>query len=486
MKISIVTVTLNSEKTIAATINSVANQTHKNIEHIFVDGGSTDKTIDIIKKTKKKLVLAHGKGIYESLNIGLKNCTGKWILILHSNDFLDNCDVIKLAVSKLKDDLHIYHGDVLFFNNEDYKNIKRIYRFPNFKSDYIKFGIIPPHTGSFVSKKVYQHAGLYNVNYKIAGDFDFFLRCFCLFKIKPSYLDLTISRMQTGGISGKNWRSYWISTKEILQSLKHNKVFSNSFFVLSRIPIKIKQFIFLKADDYNKKFKFKLINNPKNNINYFKLIRDIKNFDVGKNFILSALNLAFLGSFFKGDIFYSNNLFCWPDGIFALKYDNNIKKIPGRDLLRYIKLDKKISRILVLGNLDVKGKKFLIDNFKIKVKHKLLPYGNSDLIMKSLKNIKIYRNDLIFITIPTPKQEMVAIKLSKLLKNYKIICIGGSIAIASGSEKPVPDFLINYEYIWRLRYETRRRIKRLLSTFFYYIKSKYFSSSIKKINIDVI
>ena len=139
-----------------------------------------------------------------------------------------------------------------------------------------------------------------------------------------------------------------------------------------------------------------------------------------------------------------------------------------------------------MGNLSSEGKEFLIKKFKLKIKHFSLPFGNINLILKSLKNLKIYKNDLIFITLPTPKQEKIAIHLSRSLKNYKIICIGGSIAIASGTEKSVPNFLINYEFIWRLRYETIRRTSRLLVTFFYYIKGKYFSNILKKINIDVI
>jgi UDP-N-acetyl-D-mannosaminuronic acid transferase (WecB/TagA/CpsF family) len=141
---------------------------------------------------------------------------------------------------------------------------------------------------------------------------------------------------------------------------------------------------------------------------------------------------------------------------------------------------------LILGNLSDAGKKFLIKKFKLKIEHILLPFGNTNVILKSLKNLKINKNDLVFLTLPTPKQEEIAFKLSELFKNYKIICIGGSISIASGTEKVVPNFLLNYEFIWRLRYETTRRISRLLSTFFYYVKGRYFSNTLKKINIDVI
>ena len=82
-------------------------------------------------------------------------------------------------------------------------------------------------------------------------------------------------------------------------------------------------------------------------------------------------------------------------------------------------------------------------------------------------------NEIIFITLPTPKQEELAYSLSKKNKNYKIICIGGSIAIASGEEKPVPKFLQNYEFLWRLRNDFLGRSFRLLESFYYYVKRKF-------------
>ena len=98
-------------------------------------------------------------------------------------------------------------------------------------------------------------------------------------------------------------------------------------------------------------------------------------------------------------------------------------------------------------------------------------------------NFKSSKNDLIFITLPTPKQEIIAHYISKKLKYFKIICIGGSIAIASGEEKVVPKILSNFEFVWRLRYETLRRTKRLLTTFFYYLYGRFFNKKIKNLKI---
>ena len=114
-----------------------------------------------------------------------------------------------------------------------------------------------------------------------------------------------------------------------------------------------------------------------------------------------------------------------------------------------------------------------------------MPYAN----IKSLKKIKIElpKNTLTFITLPTPKQEQIAFSIAKYNKEYKIICIGASIALASNEEKVVPKFLINFEFLWRLKTDTFRRLIRLLETFYYYLKGrfilkKYLNTSFKKID----
>jgi glycosyltransferase involved in cell wall biosynthesis len=488
MKISIITICLNSEKTILSTLNSVANQRYKKIEHIIVDGGSTDKTISLIKKNKlKKTIFINKKSkIYEALNIGIAKATGKWILILHSNDVLNDPYVIKNVISKLKNESQIYYGDVVYYSQQNHKRIVRNYSYPKYEKNKIKLGLIPPHTGCFISKKNYKIIGKYDESYKIAGDFDFFARAIKNNNIKFKYINFIITRMQTGGLSGLNLKSYITSTKEILKSLQNNKIKSNLFFVLSRIPAKMFQFFFLNIKKNNYQFSFRDINNPRNyHLPYFNLVNNIKNVDLNKNFILSALNLAFLGSFIKKEITYNKDLILWPDGIFAKSISNKIKKIPGRELLKKIILPNTIKKIFVLGNLTPLGESFLRNSYKKKIINKVLPYGNKEKILKKTKNFKIKKDWLIFITIPTPKQEQIALELAKKNKHFKIICIGGSIGMVSGSEKIVPKIIANFEFLWRLRYETTRRTLRLLSTFYYYIKGRYLGNDIKNIRIDV-
>jgi len=114
-----------------------------------------------------------------------------------------------------------------------------------------------------------------------------------------------------------------------------------------------------------------------------------------------------------------------------------------------------------------------------------LIYDNTQNIFKKLK-YKYSKKDLVLIALPTPKQEELANLILKKNSDAKVICIGASIAIQSGVEKQVPNFLSDFEFLWRLRYETRRRIKRLLITFYYFFKSILITKKIKNIDVEIV
>lgn len=476
MKFSIITVCLNSEKTIRYTLNSILNQTYKNIEHIIIDGGSTDTTLEIIKNypfKNKKFFSTNHKGIYSAVNEGIKRATGEYISVLHSDDIYQNNYILEQVskVIKKNKEHEIFLGNVVYFRSK-ISEISRFYSGFNFKVNDLKFGIMPPHTGSFINKNIYRKFGNYKTNYSIASDFDFFLRTLLIQKVKFFKINMVIVRMKAGGISGKNLFSYIITTIEIMRSLNENKIISNVFNITLRLFIKSLQFINFKSKELNKSYNFiyteflKKFKKPR-----LKIIQTSEKLFLNRNFILSALNLAFLGNYVKGEIKVENNLICWPDGYFSRLVDSSLYKVPGRSLINTLNIPKNIKEILVLGNLSTKSKNYLKKKFKKKITHTNLVYGNVEKIKKS--KIIIKKNQLVFITLPTPKQEIFAQHLAKKNKNYKIICIGGSIAITSGEEIPVPAFINYLEFLWRLRYETLRRIIRLFDTFLYFIYGKF-------------
>ena len=250
MKFSIVTVSYNSEKTIEETIRSVIFQSCKDYEYILVDGGSTDNTLNIVNNYKKyfnKIISEKDNGIYDAINKGIKVASGEIISILNSDDIFYSNSVLSDVRNVFEND-HNYKcviGNTLIFkaiNNQ--KKIIRNYK-SNFYNWMIYLGYSPPHPSSFFKKEVYSKFGLYNTKFKIAGDFDFFLRTIFMSKIKYKKINQNYVFMRFGGESTKSFFNHNKSSFEILNSFKINNIRNHLFVIFMRFPLKVIQY-FLK------------------------------------------------------------------------------------------------------------------------------------------------------------------------------------------------------------------------------------------------
>ena len=491
MKITVITVCLNSQNTIVHTLNSILSQTYKNIEHIIVDGGSKDNTLEILKNyplKQKKIIISKGSGIYKAINIGIKKSSGEIVSILNSDDIYQNQKVIEkiVNISKKNKNKDIFLGDVVYFENNNFNNIYRHYSAANFQRWKLKYGYMPPHPASFIRKKLYEKNGYYNEKFLIASDFDLFLRFLFLEKNKYKIINQVCVRMRAGGISGKNLKSYIISTKEIIESFRINKVNTTIINILLRIPTKTLQYFLNDIKKLNKNFiKPKIKYGSQYLKSNFRLIKNIKSIPFNKNFILSGMNLAFLGYYVKNYTMDHPDQYHWPDGVFSKTFFKNIKKIPGRKILNNLKIGKKIKSISIIGNCSDHNYEFIKKKFNLPVKIYPVVYGSIEKILKNLK-FKVKKNSLIFITLPTPKQEQLAYKISKNNKKFQIICIGASISLASLQETPVPKYLENFEFIWRLRSDTYRRLLRLIESLSYFLYGRYFTSKLRDINLELL
>jgi glycosyltransferase involved in cell wall biosynthesis len=249
LKVSLITVSFNSEKTIRDTIESVLSQNYKFIEYIVIDGGSTDSTLDIINDYKEKIqvvVSEPDSGIYDAMNKGVMLSSGDVIGVINSDDFYPDSNVISTVVKVFKEDdnSELVLGGIDFVKNTDLNNSVRRYSSKYFMPWMMRFGIMPPHPAAFIKKTAYDRIGKYKLNYKIAADFDLLLRLLKVDKSPYAKLDRVCVRMRLGGVSTEGLSSFKVISNEILKSLKENDIYSHSLFVLFRVVSKIKQLMF--------------------------------------------------------------------------------------------------------------------------------------------------------------------------------------------------------------------------------------------------
>ena len=345
------------------------------------------------------------------MNICIKNSSGDFIAILNSDDIYQSESIIEEVVNIIKKNknINIFLGNLIYFKDNNYYKIVRFYSAKKFKPWMFRYGLMPPHPSSFIRRSLYKKYGLYEERFKIASDFDLFLRLIFIKRIAYKTINKIIVRMRTGGVSGKNINSYITINNEINQSFKKNNINVKIFQFLLRGLSKLGQFIILNQDIHNKNFKLSGLKFDKDELfkNNFNFITNINKIPFNKNFILSGMNLAFLGYFASGKVFPFKNLYHWPDGIFIKKFIK-IEKIPGRKIINDLKLPSEIKRIIVLGSISKKSMLYLQRKYKLKITNIPLPYAPINEIIK--QKIKLSSNALTLITLPTPKQEEYAVK----------------------------------------------------------------------------
>lgn len=251
MRISVITVVFNNVDHISGAIESVLSQDYPLIEHVIIDGGSTDGTIDVIKKYEDQISVFLSEpddGIYNAMNKGVALATSDVIGILNSDDFYQNeyvlADVVKVFEQNPGVDMVL--GNVDFVSSSNLDHPVRLYSSYNFVPWKMRFGFMPAHPATFIRRSAYEKIGQYKNNYKIAADFEFFVRAFLVRKCKYTKINKTLVRMREGGVSTSGLKSHWVITKEELKALHENGIYSNYLFVLLRLPIKFSQKVFHK------------------------------------------------------------------------------------------------------------------------------------------------------------------------------------------------------------------------------------------------
>lgn len=241
MKVSIITITYNSEPTLKDTIESVINQTYKNIEYILIDGGSTDETLSIIKSYGNKisrLISEKDNGLYDALNKGISLATGDVIGILHSDDFYTNNHVIQHIVSSFSNSpVDAVYADLYYVDKINTNQIHRKWKAGIYKEAMFLNGWMPPHPTFFVKRSIYETCGNFNLNLTSSSDYELMLRFIHKHKIKLAYLPEFIIKMRIGGKSNVTFKNRIKANKEDRLAWELNNV-KPYFYTLYLKPLR--------------------------------------------------------------------------------------------------------------------------------------------------------------------------------------------------------------------------------------------------------
>ncbi|MCR8560206.1 glycosyltransferase [Mucilaginibacter sp. BJC16-A38] len=244
LKISLITVTFNAEKTFLNCIESVIAQDYSNIEYIVIDGGSTDKTINIAENYKhfiKYLVSEPDHGIYDAMNKGICLATGEVIGLLNADDMFAKKNILsQVAHSFRQTETNVVYGDLDYIDEKG--TVVRKWRSGSYKRARFNFGWMPPHPTFYCKRILFDQLGCYTLAYGTAADYELMLRFLFVHQIKPYYLEQVMVLMRTGGASNRHLKNRIKGLLNDLKAMRKHRIWLPILTVILKPLRKITQY----------------------------------------------------------------------------------------------------------------------------------------------------------------------------------------------------------------------------------------------------
>ena len=233
MRISVITATYNSGRTIGDTLESVLRQTYSDVELIVVDGASRDDTMDVVRRYEPRFggrmhwTSEPDRGIYDAMNKGIARATGDVIGILNSDDFYTSDTVLeRVAEAMAGGDVDAVYGDIHYVRDGDLHKCVRYYSSRPFRRGLMRLGFMPAHPSFYCRREIYERYGTFDTTYRVAADFENLLRLIYVNRIKTRYLPVDFVTMRTGGASTSGLSSHRQIMRDHLRALRSNGVWS--------------------------------------------------------------------------------------------------------------------------------------------------------------------------------------------------------------------------------------------------------------------
>lgn len=232
MKISIITVVCDNKETIQDAMNSVLSQEYDDLEYIIVDGSSTDGTVEVIKEVVKKypersikFISEKDDGIYDAMNKGIRLATGEVVGLLNSDDVCADNLVLKRVAGVFADiSIDSCYADLVYVDKFDLNKVVRYWKSRDYQDGLFGNGWVPPHPTFFVRRQVYESYGVFDLDYKLAADFELMVRFLGKYRIQSVYIPNVLVKMRLGGATNKSIKNIIKQNLEIFRAGKKNNV----------------------------------------------------------------------------------------------------------------------------------------------------------------------------------------------------------------------------------------------------------------------
>jgi len=246
MKVSIITAVLNNKANITDSLESVARQSFQDIEHILIDGGSIDGTLEMIQTYPArlaKIISEPDTGLYDALNKGIRVSSGEVIGFLHGDDIYAHENVVKRVVEVLESqNVDSCYGDLQYVEKDNLHKVVRYWRASEYRPGKFKSGWMPPHPTFFVRRKIYEKFECFNTKFRIAADYELMLRFLEINRISTHYIPEVLVKMRAQGISNRSLKNMVLKSYEDYLAWKVNHLKAHFYTILLKNIIKIPQF----------------------------------------------------------------------------------------------------------------------------------------------------------------------------------------------------------------------------------------------------
>jgi len=246
MLLSVITVCRNARRTIAQALSSIHRQSHRPLEHIVVDGASTDGTLDVLQERRAgiaQLVSEPDEGLYHAMNKGIALATGDYLGFLNADDIYASAEVLeRIAQAVQAEGVDAAYGDLVYVRQDDPHAVVRYWRSGPYAAGRIERGWMPAHPTFFVRTELLRRLGGFDTRYRFQADYEMMVRLFLKERITSAYIPQVLVRMRVGGHTNRSLRNVYLGNLEAYRACVDNGIEVSPFFVLQKLFSRLPQF----------------------------------------------------------------------------------------------------------------------------------------------------------------------------------------------------------------------------------------------------